>query len=127
VSGGSSRLYGGPLARYWILSKNQKVQYAFFAGPRHVWIGSLQTTTTDLSTYGVRTLDVAAADDLLLPGYEYHFLDDSEDPPEFVSQIPAGFAGESSEVDASRADASPWLDQVPVIRAFRRQVLAKAR
>ncbi len=123
VEESKSRLYGGLLRRYRILSRNQQVQYLFFAGPRQVWIGALQATTTELSSYGVRTIDVPADEDLLLPGYEYHFLDDAEDPPVFVSQIPKGFAGPSSEVDPSRADASPWLDRVPVIRQFRRQVL----
>ena len=52
-----------------------------------------------------------------------HFVDEDGDPPELISQIPKGFAGPPSEVDASRCDASPWLDRVPVIRAFRRQVL----
>ncbi len=123
VEESKSRLYGGLLRRYRILSRNQQVQYLFFAGPRQVWIGALQATTTELSSYGVRTIDVPADEDLLLPGYEYHFLDEAEDPPVFVSQIPKGFAGPSSEVDPSRADASPWLDRVPVIRQFRRQVL----
>lgn len=122
-----SRLYGGLVRRHRVLSRNMRVQYGFFAGPRQVWIGTLQGTAAELSSFGVRTVDVATDEDVLLPGYEYHFLDDSEDPPEFVSQIPKGFAGPPSEVDASRADASPWLDRVPVIRAFRREVLGKRR
>ena len=71
---------------------------------------------------GVRTVDVIADEDLCIPGYEYHFLDDGEDPPVMFSQIPEGYAGETSEVDRYRADASPWLDRLPVIRAFRRQL-----
>jgi len=58
-----------------------------------------------------------------VPGYEYHYLDESVEPPEWVSQIPAGFVGAPSEVDDSRADASPWLERLPVIREFRRKVL----
>jgi hypothetical protein len=74
-------------------------------------------------SYGVRTVDVVTDEDLCIPGYEYHFLDDDEDPPVMFSQIPEGYAGETSEVDRYRADASPWLDELPVIREFRRKVL----
>lgn len=119
-----SRMYHGRLRRFRIASDNRKVQYLFFAGRRQVWIGALQATTTELSSFGVRTIDVEAPEELLLPGYEYHFLDESEDPAEFITQIPHGFAGPSSKVDPVRADTSPWLDQVPVIQAFRRRVLA---
>jgi hypothetical protein len=118
-----SRLYGGRLRRFRILSRNREVQYLFFAGPRQVWIIPAQATTTELSSYGVRTVDVPADDDLFVPGYEYHYLDESVEPPEWVSQIPAGFVGAPSEVDDSRADASPWLERLPVIREFRRKVL----
>ena len=118
-----SRMYHGHLRRFRIASSNRKVQYLFFAGRRQVWIGALQATTTELSSFGLRTIDVEAPEELLLPGYEYHFLDESEEPAEFVSQIPDGFAGPSSTVDPVRADASPWLDQVPVIQTFRRRVL----
>jgi hypothetical protein len=71
----------------------------------------------------VRTIDVIADDDAFLPGYEYHFMDEGDDGPELFSQIPSGFAGPASEFDPSRADASPWLDRMPVIREFRRKVL----
>jgi hypothetical protein len=64
---------------------------------------------------------------VFIPGYEYHFDDDSLDPPVPYSQIPPGFAGALSEVDPSRADASAWLDQLPVVREFRKQVLARAK
>ncbi len=57
--------------------------------------------TTEIMSYGVRTID-AVAD-------EYPFI--------------PGFVGEVSEFDGSRADASPWLDQLPVIQEFRRTVL----
>ena len=100
------------------------MQYLFFASPLHVWLANPQATTTELSSYGVRTIDVAVDDDLCVPGMEYHYLE-SEDPPVFVSQIPEGFAGEPSPIDPWRADASAWLDRLPVVRAFRRQVLAR--
>ncbi len=123
VGTSKSKMYGGLLQRYRILSRNRKIQYLFMAGPRQVWIIPPQATTTELSSYGVRTIDVHVDEDLCIPGYEYHFLDESEDPPVFVTQIPEGYAGAPSEVDAYRADASAWLDRMPVIREFRRKVL----
>ena len=127
VDGFGSRIYGGTVERFRILSRNHLIQYLFFAGPRHVWIIPPQATTTQLSSFGVRTIDVIADEDVFIPGYEYHFDDDSLDPPVPYSQIPPGFAGALSEVDPSRADASPWLDQLPVVREFREQVLARAK
>jgi hypothetical protein len=122
VSHSKSRLYGGDLRKFRILSRNARIQYQFVAAPRHVWIVPPQTLTTELSSYGVRTVDVVTDEDLCVPGYEYHYLDDSETPPRLYSQIPPGFAGPPSEVDPSRADASPWLEALPVIRAFRRAI-----
>lgn len=124
--GSTSRLYGGRLERFRILSRNRRVQYLFFAGPRHVWLAPPQATTTEITSYGVRSIDVHAPDELSIPGYEYHFMDTSEDPPVLVSQIPKGFVGEPSALDPSRADASPWNDRLPVVRAFRAQVLGAA-
>jgi hypothetical protein len=115
-----SRLYGGTLHRYRILSRNRRIQYLFMAGPRHAWIIPPQATTTELSSYGVRTVDVVADEDLFVPGYEYHFMDGDE----LHTQIPEGFAGPPSEVDPHRADASAWLDRLPVIREFRRRIRA---
>ena len=126
MGGFSSKIYGGPVERFRILSRNRIIQYLFFAGPRQVWIVPPQATTTQLSSFGVRTIDVEADEDLFVPGYEYHFEDDSVDPPVPYSQIPPGFAGPASEIDPARADASPWLDRLPVVQEFRRKVL-KAR
>ena len=42
---------------------------------------------------------------------------------ELYTQIPTGFAGEVCELDDAKADASPWLDQIPMIKEFRRKVL----
>jgi hypothetical protein len=114
-----SRLYGGEIRKLRILSVNRRIQYQFIAGPQQVWIVPPQALTTELSSYGVRTVDVDVDEDLCVPGYEYHYVDDSEDPPQLVSQIPAGFVGARSDVDPTRADASPWLERLPVIRAFR--------
>jgi hypothetical protein len=123
----TSKLYGGRLRRFRIVSTNRKIQYLFIAGPKQVWIASCQATTTDLSHFGSRTIDVNVDDDLLVPAYEYHFIDDALDPPELFSQIPAGYAGEPAPGDESRADASPWLEKLPVIREFRRKVLGQKR
>jgi hypothetical protein len=122
-----SKLYGGRLRRFRILSRNCVVQYVFIAGPQQVWIIPPQATTTELSSYGVRTIDVIADDDLFLSGWEYHYLDLEFDPPEIYSQIPEGYAGRPCPADPDKADASPWLDQIPVIRAFRRRVLGERR
>jgi len=122
-----SRLYGGEVRKFRILSRNRTIQYQFVAAPHHVWIVPPQTLTTELMSYGVRTVDVNVEEDLCVPGYEYHYVDDGEDPPELVSQIPPGFAGPTSDVDPSRADASPWIERMPVVREFRRIVLGERR
>ena len=118
-----STLYGGQLQRFRILSRNRKIQYYFVAGPRHVWIFPPQALTTELSSYGVRTISVVADDDLFIPGYEYHYFEETCRGLELYSQIPKGFAGDICLLDDAKADASPWLDQIPVIQKFRRQVL----
>lgn len=118
----SSSLYGGSVSRYRVLARNRKIQYLFLHGPLHSWIASIQATSRQLSSYGVRVVDAAVDDLLLLPGFEFHYLDDSLDPPEWYSQIPQGYAGAASPVDPSRADASAWLNEVSVIRQFKRWV-----
>jgi hypothetical protein len=117
-----SRLYGGEIRKFRILSANRRIQYQFVAAPRQVWIVPPQALTTELSSFGVRTVDVNADDDLFVPGYEYHFMDDSEDPPQLYSQIPPGFAGAISEVDPARADASPWNERLAVLQDFRKAI-----
>jgi hypothetical protein len=121
----SSATYGGAFDRYRILSHNRQIQYLFCASQSHVWIIPPQALTTELSSYGVRTLDVAIDEDLCLPGFEYHFREFEDDPESLHSQIPLGFAGAPNAVDPDRADASPWIEQLPVVKRFRREVLAK--
>jgi hypothetical protein len=118
VARSASRMYGGAIRKLRILSKNGRIQYQFVASPRLAWIIPAQTLTTELSSYGVRTLDVLADEDLFVPGYEYHYLENGE----LYTQIPAGFAGATSEIDPTRADAGPWLERLPVIREFRRRI-----
>jgi hypothetical protein len=120
-SAAPSSLYGGLVRRFRILSANRRIQYLFMAGPRHAWIIPPQATTTELSTFGVRTVDVAVDDDLCVPGWEYH--GGPEEGLSGLDQIPRGYAGERHPRDPSRADASRWLEQLPVIREFRRTVL----
>ncbi|MCZ6785201.1 MAG: hypothetical protein O7G30_18025 [Proteobacteria bacterium] len=121
-----SRFYGGMVRRFRIPSRNRKIQFMFFAGPRQVWISAPQATTTEIMSYGVRTIDVVADEDLSMPGYEYHSIGDG-DPADVESQIPEGFAGAYSEIDETRADASLWLDQVPIIQQFRKKILGQSR
>ena len=92
-----------------------------------VWIIPPQTLTTELMSYGVRTIDANVDDDLCVPGYEYHFIDETCDPPALYSQIPEGFAGRASRIDPARSSAAPWLEKLPVIREFRRKVLGRSR
>ena len=126
-SNSDSSLYGGDLRRYRIVSVNREVQYMFFAAPHQVWIIPPQATTTEIMSFGVRTVGVAIDDDLCVPGYEYHYLDHSVSPPALVSQIPDGYVGAASAVDPSRADACAWLDELPVVQAFRDKVLGARR
>jgi hypothetical protein len=116
VTRSASRMYGGEIRKFRFLSRNGCIQYQFVAGPRHVWIIPAQALTAELSSYGVRTVDVVADEDVFVPGYEYHYLEDGE----LYTQIPPGFAGAASEIDPTRADASPWLEKLPVIQEFRR-------
>ena len=116
-----SKLYGGVLRRYRILSTNKSVHYYFFAGGRHVWVLPPQATTVELSSYGVRTIDVQADDDMFIPGWEYHHYEETKNGVELYSQIPPGFAGEVCPLDDAKADAGPWLDKIPIIKQFRKQ------
>ncbi len=127
VSTSKSRMYGGRIQRFRILSTNRRVQYLFMAGPKHVWIIPPQALTTQLSSYGVRTIDVVADDHLCIPGFEYHLEDEDDGASPLIDQIPPGFAGAVNERDPSRSDASAWIDGMPVVREFRRKVLEKAR
>ncbi len=122
-----SRFYGGRVRRFRIVSKNREIQYQIMAAPRHVWIIPPQALTTEIMSYGLRTVDVDADDDLFVPGYEFHFVDTSTPPPSLYSQIPEGFAGASHPEDPSRADASPWLEKLPVVKRFRSVVLSSRR
>jgi hypothetical protein len=80
-----------------------------------------QSLTTELSSFGVRTIGVGVEEDAYVPGYEYHFLEDDEDGQlQLHSQIPAGYVGEPSPIDDTRSDASPWLEQLPLLNEFRR-------
>ena len=79
--------------------------------------------TAEITSYGVRALHVPADERIFIPGYEYHYVDVSVDPPECCSQIPKGFAGAASSIDPERADASAWIEALPVIREFRRRIV----
>ena len=123
VSRSHSRFYGGAIDKFRILSRNRGIQYQFVAAPRHAWIIPPQALSTDITPFGVRAIDVHAAEDLCTPGYEYCYVDESTRPPTLHSQIPAGYAGAPSELDPARLDASAWIERLPVIREFRTRVL----
>ncbi len=127
VNRSGSRFYGGAIRKFRILSRNRRIQYQFVAAPRHAWIDPPQALTTEITSYGVRSIDVHAAEELFIPGYEYCFVDESTRPPQLHSQIPEGFAGEPSDLDPARVDASAWIERLPVIRRFRREVLGQRR
>jgi hypothetical protein len=112
-----SAFFGGPVGKWRIRSTNRRVQYLFLASPRHVWLGPPQPFTTELTSYGVRADGVLADEDAFLPGYEYHEDGDS--------QIPPGFAGAAHAENPDRADASAWLEALPVVQAFRARVLRR--
>ena len=116
-----SQFFGGELHKVRVLSTNRKVQYMFFASPTHAWLNPPQALTTELSTYGVRLVDVEGPDDLFVPGYEYH--EEDEEGRVTHSQIPDGYAGDPHPDDPHRADASRWLEALPVIKEFRKRVL----
>lgn len=121
----ASRFFGGEILKFRILSSNRRIQYQFVASPAYAWVNPPQTLTTEFSTYGVRTLDVLADEDLFLPAYEYHEVDEGRDRGVLHSQIPAGYAGAAHPEDPARADASAWIEALPVIRQFRARVLRK--
>ncbi len=121
----ASRFYGGAIRKFRILSRNRRIQYQFVAAPRHAWIIPPQALTTEITSYGVRSIDVHAAEELCVPGYEYCFVDETTRPPTLHSQIPEGYAGEPSDLDPARVDASAWIERLPLIRRFRAEVLRK--
>jgi len=116
-----SVFFGGTIRKFRVVSTNRKIQYMFFASPTHAWMNPPQAMTRELSSFGVRLVDVQAEEDLFVPGYEYHHV--GEGDCEEDSQIPAGFAGDPHPLDPSRADASKWLDALPIIGEFRKQLL----
>ncbi len=116
-----SSMYGGDIRKLRIASRNRKIQYLFVVAPRHVWVVHPQTFTVELSSYGLRTVDVIADEDIAIPGYEFF---DNDGSGEVDDQIPEGFAGPVCPVDPDRADASPWNERLPLIKAFRAAGLA---
>jgi len=122
VSLSRSKVYGGDIMKFRIASSNRRIQYLFVAGPQHVWLVHPQTLTVELSSYGLRTVDVFADEHMAIPGYEFF---DNSGSGEVDDQIPSGFAGPISPFDPDRADASPWNERMPVVREFRRSKLVQ--
>ncbi|MEM7784649.1 MAG: hypothetical protein AAF623_14970 [Planctomycetota bacterium] len=117
-----STLYGGNLERFRVLSCNHEIQFYFLKSPLFAWLLPAQALTTQLSTYGVRTIDVVADDDLFIPPYEYHHFEETESGPELYSQIPEGYVGEVCPIDELKSDASAWIESLPVIQEFRKTI-----
>lgn len=115
-----SKAYGGDVRKFRIASKNREIQYLYITSPFHTWIVHPQTFTTELSSYGLRTVDVMADEDIAIPGYEFA---DNDGSGEVDDQIPAGYAGDVCPFDPDRADASPWNHRLSIIRSFRRSKL----
>lgn len=109
-----SAYFGGPVLKLRVLSRDRRLQYLFLASPTHVWLAPPQPLTTELTSFGVRAHTALAPDELSVPGYEYHSAAES--------QIPRGFAGPYHPADPDRADARPWLEELPVVREFRRRL-----
>ncbi len=122
VAHSASRLYNGAIEKHRLLSVNGRVQYQFVASPTHVFCNPPQALTAELTSFGLRALHVQSPEDAFIPGFEYHYLDESVDPPEFHSQIPDGYAGALSPIDGERADASAWNERLPHLVAFRRML-----
>ena len=118
-----SRLYEGTVQRLRFVSTNREVQHLLFLAPRHAWMVPPQTLDRDLTSYAVRPVQPNFDEEAYVPGYEYHFEDEhaGDDDPDLHSQIPAGYVGAASDLDDSRADASAWLDEMPLLREFRRR------
>ena len=121
-----SRLYGGTVKRLRFLSKNREIQHLLFLAPRHAWMVPPQALVTELTSFAVRPVDVHVDEDAYVPGYEYHFEEpvgggEDGNGPLLHSQIPYGYVGEASELDDSRADASAWLNKLPVLVELRRR------
>lgn len=110
----NSAYFGGAITKVRVLAQGGELQYLFFASPTHVWLAPPQPLTTALSSFGVRVHEAAAPEELSVPGYEYHSSEES--------QIPRGFAGPQHPEDPDRADARPWLEQLPIVREFRRRL-----
>ena len=119
LSEAKSRMYGGRIQKIRIASGNGLIQYLFVVAPKHIWIVHAQSLTMQLSSFGLRTVDVIADEELFIPGYEFY---DHSGNGEADDQIPAGFAGAICPGDPDRADASPWNDLLPIVRAIRRQL-----
>ena len=112
-----SRLYGGTVTRYRFMSMNREIQHLLFLAPKHAWMIPPQALNTDITSFAVRSTDVNFDEEAYVPGFEYHF----EEAGELHSQIPEGYVGALSEIDDSRADASAWLNQIPLLQELRKR------
>ena len=124
VGESKSRLYGGDVRKFRILSRER-------ADPVPVRGGAARSLDHPSADADDGALELRRADarrrDRRGPvraGLRVPLPRRGRGPPRLYSQIPPGFAGAASEVDPARADASPWLERLPVIREFRRRCWA---
>ena len=103
LSRSHSRFYGGAIRKFRILSRNRQIQYQFVAAPRHAGSSRRRRSPPTSRPSACASIDVHAAEELCVPGYEYCYVDESTRPPTLHSQIPTGFAGAPSELDPARA------------------------
>jgi len=85
-----------------------------------------QALSTEITPFGVRAIDVHAAEECASRASSTAM---STRPPSADTAQPdsGGFAGEPSELDPARLDASAWIERLPVIRDFRAKVLGRRR
>ena len=125
TSASRSKMYGGEINKYRIASKNRQVQYLFITGLTQAWIIPPQPLDNLIISYGVRAVDAEIDDNLCIPGFEFHYLEFDDEPDSLYSQIPKGFVGPASEADPDRASASPWIEELPVMKKFRKHMNQK--
>ncbi|MBN3041300.1 MAG: hypothetical protein JW867_09225, partial [Candidatus Omnitrophica bacterium] len=122
-SGALADLYGGEVKKYRFLSKNKEVCYQFLAAPNIFWVNPPQAAAGELTSYGVRPIDVNFDDNAFLSGLDYYEEPDPENSVAGFSQIPQGYAGKTNDILENLSDTSKWNDKLPHIRVFKRKFI----
>ncbi len=122
-----SELYGGRVEKYRILSTNRELCYQFLAGTDIVWANPPQAMTRQLTSYGVRPIDVNFDGDAFLSGVDYYEEDETNGQPTVFTQIPQGYVGRINPVLENLAETSKWNNRLPHIEEFKKRVLGNGR